>query len=72
MAKKTKTISTKSASFAKGGKTKMFGKQHAGPQKPGTSAHDTSGNGGKFARGGKTHMFGKQSASPAPAGRSGK
>jgi hypothetical protein len=63
-----KVKSTKSPSFAKGGKTKMFGKQHAGPQKPGTSAHSTSGSGGKFAKGGRTHMFGKQSASPARGG----
>jgi hypothetical protein len=69
---KSKVISNKSPSFAKGGKTKMFGKQHAGPQKSGTSAHSTSGDGGKFAKGGKTHMFGKQSASPARAGMSGK
>jgi hypothetical protein len=58
---------SKSASFAKGGKTKMFSRQNAGTQKPGTTAHSTSG-GGKFAKGGSGHMFGKQSASPARGG----
>lgn len=69
---KSKVISSKSASFAKGGKTKMFGKQHAGPQKPGTTAHSTSGDGGKFAKGGRGHMFGKQSANPRRPGVTGK
>jgi hypothetical protein len=69
---KSKVKSEKSGSFAKGGKTKMFGKQHAGPQKPGVSAKDPKGDGGKWAKGGSTHMFGRQSASPAKAGMSGK
>lgn len=62
-----KEISSKSKEFAKGGKTKMFGKQHAGPQKSGMTSHATNGDGGKFHKGGKTKMFGKQSASPARA-----
>ena len=62
-----KEISSSSKVFAKGGKTKMFGKQHAGPQKSGMTSHATNGDGGKFHKGGKTKMFGKQSASPARA-----
>lgn len=62
---KTKQISSKSAVFAKGGSTKMFGKQHAGPQAPGVSSVAPQGDGGKFAKGGSTKMFGKQSVKPA-------
>lgn len=69
---KSKVKSSKSPSWARGGKTKMFGKQHAGPQKPGCTSHDTSGDGGKFAKGGNGHMFGRQTASPARAGMTGK
>ena len=69
---KSKTSTTKSASFAKGGKTKMFGKQHAGPDKPGTSGASKTGTGGKWAKGGSTHMFGKQCADPRRAGVTGK
>jgi hypothetical protein len=69
---KSKEISSRSASFAKGGKTKMFGKQHAGPQKSGTTGKANSGDGGKFARGGTTHMFGKQCANPRRPGVTGK
>jgi hypothetical protein len=54
---KSKEISSKSASFAKGGSTKMFGKQHAGTQKPGQTA-TKAGAGGKFAKGGTTKMYG--------------
>lgn len=61
---KSKTISSKSASFAKGGSTKMFGKQHAGTQTPGQTA-TKSGSGGKFASGGSTKMFGKQTVKPS-------
>lgn len=64
---KGKEVSSRSATFAKGGKTKMFGKQVAGSQKPGVSAHSVSGGDKKFAAGGNTKMFGKQCASPAKA-----
>jgi len=47
----------------RGGGGHMFGKQHAGPQKPGTGAHATSGSGGKFAKGGGTGKVGKQGTS---------
>lgn len=69
---KTKTISSKTPSFAKGGKTKMFGKQHAGPQVPGMTSHSTKGDGGKFAKGGSTKMFGKGTAHPSVAGHTAK
>jgi len=66
MAKVTK----KSApAFAKGGNTKMFGKQNAGMEKPGMTSHATSGEGGKFPKGGKGKMIGKQSARPQSPGK---
>jgi hypothetical protein len=57
--------------FAKGGKTPMFGEQSAGPEKPGTTAHDVTGGvpGPSFADGGKTAMFGYQGSVPATAGQ---
>lgn len=57
--------------FPQGGSTKMFGKQAAGPMKPGVTA-GKSGNGGKFPAGGSGKMFGKGSARPAVAGRTAK
>lgn len=62
---KGKVKSKGSLQGAKGGSGHMVGKQAAGPQKPGTTAHDPSGNGGKWAKGGGGHMVGKQEASPA-------
>lgn len=70
-AKKTskgKVVSSSSKAFAKGGNTKMFGKQAAGPQKPGQSASLESNSGGRFAKGGKTKMFGKQNANTSKPG----
>jgi len=57
--------------FAKGGKTKMFGKQAAGPQKPADTAHDVTGGapGDKYACGGSTKMFGFAGSQPAQAGK---
>jgi hypothetical protein len=69
---KSKVKSEGSKTFAKGGSGHMHGKQHAGPQKPGTSSHDVSSDGGKFGKGGSGHMFGKQSATTKVAGTSGK
>lgn len=66
-----KVLSTSSPAFAKGGSKGMFGKQSAGPQKPGTTAKNGSG-GGKFGKGGSGHMFGKQSAGPKAPGKVGK
>lgn len=58
----------KNAEFAKGGKTHMFGPQKAGPQDDDTTAHDTTGDGGKFAKGGAGKMFGYAGSQPARAG----
>jgi hypothetical protein len=72
---KGKVISSKSTPFIKGGTTKMFGKQTAGPRASlsaaGTGKAQT-GSGGKFAKGGSGHMFGKQSAGPRRPGVTGK
>ena len=56
-----------SVQFAKGGNTPMFGQQHVGEQKPGTTAHDV-GSDGKFAKGGSNKMFGFAGSQPAQAG----
>lgn len=67
----------KNVEFAKGGTTPMFGHgdrtttagtDAAGEQKPGETAHDTSGAGGKFATGGSGKMFGYSPSEPARAG----
>lgn len=67
----------KSADFAKGGNTPMFGGHgpktgaalQAGDQAPGTTAHDNSGGGGdKFASGGSGKMFGYTGVQPARGG----
>lgn len=63
--------------FAQGGKTKMFGRQFADPQTPGTSAQETDSSESskgqqKFAKGGTTKMMGKGHAAPALPGVSAK
>ena len=55
---KSKVKKSKSNVFAKGGKTKMHGKQYAGPQNSGTSGHNVKGSGGKWAKGGGKAMVG--------------
>jgi hypothetical protein len=66
---KSKVEGTQKASFAKGESSNhMLGQQHAGPQKPGTESHDTSGDGGKFAKGGGGKMFGFRPSVPAKPG----
>lgn len=67
MATKGKMLSSKSATFAKGGSKPMFGKQSAVRQKPGTTA--TGGSKAKWPGklGGSGKMFGKQSAKPSKA-----
>lgn len=57
---KTKEISSKSATFAKGGKTKMFGPQHAGPDRAGETSGTKASSGGKFAKGGPSGKVGNQ------------
>lgn len=64
----SKVTKSSSSPFVKGGSTKMFGKQHAGPQTPGQAATKAKGSGGKFPMGGKTKMFGKQTAAKVRAG----
>lgn len=66
-----KLKSSSSPQFAKGGSTKMHGKDSAGPQKAGVSSSEGKG-GGKWAAGGSGKMFPKQSASPKKPGTSGK
>lgn len=61
---KGKMKSSRPMVFAKGGNTKMFGKQSAGPQKPGMT-YSAGRGGGKFAKGGGMRMFGQQSAKPS-------
>ncbi len=62
----------KSADFAKGGSTHMFGPQKVGEQKAGVTETDSgSGSGDKFAKGGSGKMFGFRGAEPAKAGQTG-
>lgn len=65
---KGKLKKSSSPKFLSPGGKKMVGQQHAGPQKPGTTATDAKGSGGKFASGGSGHMVGKtgvRAAKPA-------
>ena len=63
------TEKTHDVEFAKGGKTKMFGEQAAGDQRPGFAEKpDQRGPGQKFAEGGKGKMFGFAGSLPATAG----
>lgn len=68
----------KSAEFAKGGTTPMFGQgdrtktaasDAAGSQEAGTTAHDPENSGSKFAAGGSSKMFGYAGSQPAEAGK---
>ena len=69
MAAKVTKETTKSAKFAEGGNTHMFGAQKAGEQAPATTAHDAgAGSGDKFAKGGSGKMFGYSPSAPARAG----
>jgi len=61
---KNKQMSSRPASFAKGGSGNMIGKMSAGSVKSGhTMGHQNGG--GNFAKGGSGHMVGKTGASPA-------
>lgn len=58
--------------FAEGGDTPMFGKQAAGPDKPGNTGKDpTAAPGPKYAAGGSTKMFGFSPSQSATAGQTG-
>lgn len=66
---KSKEVSDKKATFAQGGKTKMFGQQGANPQRAGEAGHAAAdGVGSKFAQGGKGKMFPFRPAAPAKPG----
>lgn len=69
--KVSKEKSEHNADFAKGGNTPMFSEQAAGPQKPGTTAHDIKGGapGADFAKGGSGRMFSYAGSQPAQAGK---
>ena len=68
---RSKKESQREAAFAKGGKTKMFKQQAAGPDRPGNTEKDQSAApGAKFARGGKKVAVGGV-ARPARAGSTG-
>lgn len=57
--------------FAKGGSNKMFGKQAAGPDRPGNVGKDQSAApGGRFARGGRK-MTGASASVPAKGSSTG-
>lgn len=64
----SKVVKSGKGDFAKGGSTKMFGKQSAGPDAPFHTGKKDIGDGGKFAKGGSTKMFGKQSAKAVTPG----
>lgn len=64
---KSKQMSSKSASFAKGGSKSMFGKQSAVKQKSGMTSHAGSKAKWPGKLGGSGKMFGKQSAKPSKA-----
>jgi hypothetical protein len=63
MAGKSKVVSTGSLTGARGGSTKMFGKQTAGPKSPGRTGKVQTGSGGKFGKGGGTGHIGRQGVS---------
>jgi len=66
----TKKEAQHNVTFAEGGNTHMFGKQAAGPDKPGNTGKDQSGAPGpKFAEGGNGKMFGFSGAQSQSPGR---
>jgi hypothetical protein len=70
MADKSKQESEHNVTFAEGGDTHMFGKQAAGPDKPGNTGKDqSSAPGPKYAAGGSTKMFGFHGAEAQSPGR---
>jgi hypothetical protein len=69
---KTKEHVERNVEFAEGGDTHMFGKQSAGPDKPGNTGKDTSAAPGpKYASGGSSKMFGFSPSQAATAGITG-
>jgi hypothetical protein len=67
---RTKKDTQRGAALAKGGATKMFGKQAAGPDAPGrTGKVQTPAPGAKSAKGGTTKMAAFTPGRPAKSGR---
>jgi hypothetical protein len=66
---KSKEKTSKSASFAKGGSTKMSGKNYVGPQQPGQSASAGQKSNAPIAKAGGKAMAGFSGAAPAAAGQ---
>ena len=60
---KSKTIKSGKMTPVRGGPGHMFGKQHAGPKKPGVSGKISNTSGGKWAKGGGTGYIGNQRGS---------
>lgn len=68
----TKKEAQHDVTFAEGGDTPMFGKQAAGPDKPGNTGKDqAAAPGPKFAAGGSGKMYGFSPSVPAKAGITG-
>jgi len=66
----TKKEAQHDVTFAEGGDGHMFGKQAAGPDKPGNTGKDpSSAPGPKFAEGGNGKMFGFSGAQSQQPGR---
>lgn len=66
---KSKGKTSASASFAKGGSTKMSGQNYVGPQKPGQSTSMGQKSNAPVAKGGGAKMAGFSGAAPAEAGK---
>jgi hypothetical protein len=66
---KTKPSFQRKAAFAKGGKTPMFSKQAAGPDRPGNTGKDQSAAPGKRAAAGGPPTRGIALSKSAAAGR---
>lgn len=64
----SKVIKSGKMTPVRGGAGHMFGQQHAGPMKSGTTSKSNSGGGGKFAKGGGTGYVGKQGKSTPSVG----
>jgi hypothetical protein len=60
---KSKVVKSGKMTPVSGGKTHMFGKQHAGPKAAGITGKSDKGDGGKWGKGGPTGKVGKQGKS---------
>ncbi len=66
----SKVIKSGKMTPVRGGGGHMFGKQHAGPKKPGIAGKGDKDDGGKYGKGGGTGFVGKQGkSSHAVAGK---